>query len=961
MKIRAIFSLLTLLTSFVSYSASPAEGTIKDSDGFRLEAYRHFKTGSTFTINWKITAAFPIPDTQTRVTIPYYSDGTSIDSIEPGVLNFPYIESLMIGRYIDSFALGDFANLTRLKRFEAAPNTGKLFRFEVDDENPQYLYRNRNLSRNMNGEYKYSSPYLYAYAPGEAIGDVDLILKKESWLVKEIPFTGPIWYGAFDNCHRLKSLNIESGSGFVDEPGGIRFRNCVSLEKFLVGEENEFLMSHEGKLVTLNQDSIIAFPPKHISSYTVEPMFSVVGPYSFNSCKIDELTIPPHVSSIGKEAFNNFTGKIIILSNSTEIGENAFGMIKEAEIICPAPKVSQISEMSPDSKISALNCYLSDWVVSSNSLSFKFALTEGASLSSVICNGKTLETLDGSYIISDLIPGVVYNIEYTYSDNQGTHKINFDFSLPSPFGSSTLGHQLNTTALEGGFDVDLSIDGLNPGQVVSKIGLYDKDSEIYYSTSEIETEESKANGLVSIRGLKPFSEYTFNVFVEINGESLIDYRNEYSLKTKEPQLNLTIIPSQTSLEISLDGVESDESIEYNGFGISFWGEDETLYELSEEPFIKSDLYPGTQINYFLYAKVGTEWVQLNYYSTSTLETQFNLKAESSPTAVIFTPNFNIGDAYITDIELGVNDGRELQGFSIDDPTPWVINGLNPRTNYSFIIKYKCAPDEKFELRNYQNDVCQIKTEELELETLSPKCITDSEIIAAAATNISQYETKAGFQWKKVDAPESLEPSVGYSFVLNGKMEGIISNLQSTSYYNVRAFYKADNGTLYSGEWITFDPSDFSYFTPTFDLYSEPQIFEDRIIISCYILRGSEEIKEQGIEYGPLESFSTNTRSENSGKNLRRVKGEGNLMTVTLSEFDQSGEYGYRPYVVTDSGEYFGAMGSFTSPVNASIDSFYSNREIKYYYNLSGIKSLKPHKGINIVVYDDGTYKKVFFK
>ena len=89
--------------------------------------------------------------------------------------------------------------------------------------------------------------------------------------------------------------------------------------------------------------------------------------------------------------------------------------------------------------------------------------------------------------------------------------------------------------------------------------------------------------------------------------------------------------------------------------------------------------------------------------------------------------------------------------------------------------------------------------------------------------MSDDEISAGFQWKKNDAPSTLEPNEAYAAIYDGRLEGYIKNLQSTSYYDVRAFYKAADGTYYYSDWKTFDPSDFSYFEPTVHTYPTSEV------------------------------------------------------------------------------------------------------------------------------------------
>ncbi len=62
---------------------------------------------------------------------------------------------------------------------------------------------------------------------------------------------------------------------------------------------------------------------------------------------------------------------------------------------------------------------------------------------------------------------------------------------------------------------------------------------------------------------------------------------------------------------------------------------------------------------------------------------------------------------------------------------------------------------------------------MELSTLQPKNVSATASIVCANTNLSRYETGSGFQWRKLDAPESLRSNEGFAAIHNGTMEGYI--------------------------------------------------------------------------------------------------------------------------------------------------------------------------------------------
>lgn len=195
-----------------------------------------------------------------------------------------------------------------------------------------------------------------------------------------------------------------------------------------------------------------------------------------------------------------------------------------------------------------------------------------------------------------------------------------------------------------------------------------------------------------------------------------------------------------------------------------------------------------------------------------------------PTSVEVEGSYDEGDAVIS--WKGFYDRERAQTFNGNKAT---ITGYIPETDNNIGFKIIASGKE------FVSQDMEFTTETLQLTTLAPKCVSSSCAIVATETNISEMETNAGFQWKKYDAPESLKPSEGYAAIYDGMLEGYLKNLQSTSYYNVRPFYKDANDKYYYGEWVTFDPSDFSYFEPTVHTYPVEEVDGTTATMRGYVL------------------------------------------------------------------------------------------------------------------------------
>lgn len=200
------------------------------------------------------------------------------------------------------------------------------------------------------------------------------------------------------------------------------------------------------------------------------------------------------------------------------------------------------------------------------------------------------------------------------------------------------------------------------------------------------------------------------------------------------------------------------------------------------------------------------------------------------------------------------------------------------------------------------------------------------------------------------------------------MEGRVKNLQPTSYYNVRAFYKSASGNYHYGDWVTFDPSDFSYFEPTVHTYPVEEASDGNYNVKGYALAGTDDITEQGFQYGEVgadESKAMRVRAAMSEDGIITVLATGQVMTATLKNLKPSTTYVCRAFVVTAGGTTYGEEQTFTTKGSATgIDNAVAEQkeaEITGYYNLSGHRIDSPCKGVNIIRYSDGSARKVVIK
>ncbi len=330
---------------------------------------------------------------------------------------------------------------------------------------------------------------------------------------------------------------------------------------------------------------------------------------------------------------------------------------------------------------------------------------------------------------------------------------------------------------------------------------------------------------------------------------------------------------------------------------------------------------------------------------------------------------SLGDCQLKDIDIFIYESKystpavaPIIKCEPDENNRISFTGQNPSSSFYLIIDGKTDKDKSFNI-----DKKSIYFSALELETLKPRVVSSTNAIVAASTNISDVETKVGFQWKKYDAPASLAPNEGYAAIYDGQLEGYIKNLQPTSYYNVRAFYKSANEKYYYSDWVTFDPSDFSYFEPTVHTYPVEPSTDGSVNVKGYVLAGTDDITEQGFEYWSVAGGAKAKRmlAEAPAGSVSKIFATGQVMTATLTDLAPSTTYTLRAFVTTVAGVTYGEEQTFTTPADAAgiigIDPDMSEPEVTGYYDLNGRRHEEPFSGLNIIRYSDGSARKVFFK
>lgn len=423
----------------------------------------------------------------------------------------------------------------------------------------------------------------------------------------------------------------------------------------------------------------------------------------------------------------------------------------------------------------------------------------------------------------------------------------------------------------------------------------------------------------------------------------------YSFRTKNAYVSCSYDATQTTITIHSVNADGDESITPKVY-IDIDGEKK---EYNGGKFEIKGLNPN-RTYCFVFADYNGEWEKDYQYTKAVgMNTSFSNVA---PTSIKLSGSFDPGDAKVT--SSGWESQINGEWIKLGENNKTIAYGLKPESSQSF--RYFVRGNDYV---NYSKEI-KVTLPALEMEMLKPKCVSSTNAIVAAKTNIADDEPNVGFQWKKYDAPATLEPNEAYAVVCDGMLEGYIRNLQTTSFYNVRAFYKDAEGNYYYSDWTTFDPSDFSYFEPTVRTYPVEEVSSSTATVRGYALPGTDNIKSQGFQYWRSGGAAEAVAFAPASTEIVTVPVSGQVMTTTFENLDESTTYVYRAYAETDAGFTYGEEMSFTTESASGVSTLWPDSDkaeaptIVCYYNLQGQRFSQPQPGLNIVLYSDGTTRKI---
>ena len=210
----------------------------------------------------------------------------------------------------------------------------------------------------------------------------------------------------------------------------------------------------------------------------------------------------------------------------------------------------------------------------------------------------------------------------------------------------------------------------------------------------------------------------------------------------------------------------------------------------------------------------------------------------------------------------------------------------------------------------------VTTKNLVMNVQPAKLLSKEKAGLLATVNEPDDDKHYGFEWQRNDAPSNMTPYQVQAQLYEGKIIGTLSGLDPDKYYKYRPFYKADDGTLFRGEWEAFITGDATVkFEPDVHTRESVVLPDGNIVLTLVLADGTEMTLEKGFELRIIVRQAA-TRSDWSAgdENITRVVISGDGTSATVEGLEPGTEYVYRAYVKTESGTIYGEEKTFKTPL-----------------------------------------------
>ena len=399
-------------------------------------------------------------------------------------------------------------------------------------------------------------------------------------------------------------------------------------------------------------------------------------------------------------------------------------------------------------------------------------------------------------------------------------------------------------------------------------------------------------GVTEFMGLTPSTTYDLKIFFDYGAHH---YEYIIPFKTLDAKIVANLLSStQTTLTIGVSS-DNDGSYKVQEYGFIYG---DKKYKYSGDGIKLDKLKVNTSYKVIPYMKVNGYVLNGNSISLKTESIYINISESNKyPTTMTVMATWNAGDAkvdkfYFTYAGKDYNDINNIQ-----------VSGLDPNTSYT--LRFSVVSDGVV-IQSSRS----FKTSDLVLVTNPSETISDNCAIISAKTNISDYETGTGFEWRRYDAPEEMPSVQAPCRAVNGSLAGKLNGLSKSTYYKFRPFYKSASEKFYYGEWVAFITADaYVYFEPLVYCYAPTDISGNAVVLTGYIVPGSEQILKCGFQYKLVDAVEWIT-----------VECSSDDMSTKIYNLLPNVEYEFRMFVETSKEITYSQKDTFHTLNVSGIDS-----------------------------------------
>ena len=219
---------------------------------------------------------------------------------------------------------------------------------------------------------------------------------------------------AFEECGNLASVSIPASVTVIEDNP---FLGCGNLSAITVDEGNPNYKAVGGVLFSKDDKTLIAYPNKSGTTYTIPASVTTICSNAFNCCSdLTSVTIPTGVTEIGDFAFSDCSGltSVTIPTGVTNIKSNTFNSCRGLTSINIPASVTNISEYA----FSGCSGLTSVTIPTGVTNIGRYAFFDCSGLTSVTIYAKELKEYGRDAFYSDDTPPTIY----VFSDCVGTYQ-----------------------------------------------------------------------------------------------------------------------------------------------------------------------------------------------------------------------------------------------------------------------------------------------------------------------------------------------------------------------------------------------------------------------------------------------------------------------------------------------------------------------------------------------------------